>query len=106
MKAATTAGASLFGSFCFVRAMERANVNRVVRQLPRRTGGLTREKRIMPVIRKKNKTTADKMWHIIKWVCTYRKKTFIVLHGKNDFVKVSKNLARYGSENNFVGPSK
>jgi len=27
-------------------------------------------------------------------------------HGKNDFAEVSKNLARYRSENNFVGLSK
>jgi len=27
------------------------------------------------------------------------------VHGKNGFAKVSKNLARYSSENNFVGPS-
>ena len=27
-------------------------------------------------------------------------------HGENDFVEVFKNLARYRSENNFVGPSK
>jgi len=26
-----------------------------------------------------------------------------IVHGKNDFVKVSKNLAGYRSENNFVG---
>jgi len=25
------------------------------------------------------------------------------VHGKNDFAEVSKNLARYSSENNFVG---
>jgi len=24
-------------------------------------------------------------------------------HGKNEFVEISKNLARYRSENNFVG---
>jgi len=29
-----------------------------------------------------------------------------ISYGKNDFVKVSKNLASYRSENNFVGPSK
>jgi len=28
------------------------------------------------------------------------------LHGKDGFVEVSKNLARYRSENNFVGQSK
>jgi len=28
------------------------------------------------------------------------------LHGKNDFAEVSKSLARYGSENNLVRPSK
>jgi len=27
------------------------------------------------------------------------------LHGKNGFTEVSKNLAEYKSENNFVGPS-
>jgi len=26
----------------------------------------------------------------------------VLLHGKNDFAKVSKHLARYRSENNFV----
>ena len=31
---------------------------------------------------------------------------FLIMHGKNDFVQVSKNLARYRSENNFVGPLK
>jgi len=29
-----------------------------------------------------------------------------LLRGKNDFAQVSKNLARYTPENNFVGPSK
>jgi len=28
------------------------------------------------------------------------------LRGKNSFVEISKNLARYRSENNFVGSSK
>jgi len=28
------------------------------------------------------------------------------IHGKNNFVEVSKNLARYRAENNFIGPSK
>jgi len=28
------------------------------------------------------------------------------LHGKNDLAKISKNLTRYRSENNFVGLSK
>jgi len=28
------------------------------------------------------------------------------LHGNNGFAEESKNLARYRSENNFVGPSK
>jgi len=28
------------------------------------------------------------------------------IHGKNGFAEVSENLARYRSENNFVGPSK
>jgi len=27
------------------------------------------------------------------------------IHGKNDFIEISKNLARYRSENNFVGLS-
>ena len=27
-------------------------------------------------------------------------------HGKNDFDEISKNLARCGLENNFIGPSK
>jgi len=27
-----------------------------------------------------------------------------IIHGKNDFAEVFKNLARYRSENNFVGP--
>jgi len=26
------------------------------------------------------------------------------MHGKNDFAEISKNLARYRSENNFVRP--
>jgi len=30
----------------------------------------------------------------------------INLYGKKNFAEVSKNLARYRSENNFVGPSK
>jgi len=30
----------------------------------------------------------------------------VVVHGKNDFVEVSKHLGRYRSENNFVEPSK
>jgi len=30
----------------------------------------------------------------------------IKLHGKNDFVEMSKNLARYRSKNNFIEPSK
>jgi len=29
-----------------------------------------------------------------------------MIHGKNGFAKVSENLARYGSENNFVRSSK
>jgi len=29
-----------------------------------------------------------------------------ILHGKNDFIKVSKNLGKYRSENKFVGSSK
>jgi len=29
-----------------------------------------------------------------------------MLHGKNDCIEISKNLARYRSENNFVEPSK
>jgi len=29
-----------------------------------------------------------------------------MIHGKNGSATVSKNLARYRSENNFVGPSK
>jgi len=29
-----------------------------------------------------------------------------MLHGKNDFAEISKNLARYRFENNFVEPSK
>jgi len=29
-----------------------------------------------------------------------------IIHKKNDFIEVSKNLARYKSENNFVGPLK
>jgi len=28
------------------------------------------------------------------------------IYGRTDFAKVSKNLARYKFENNFVGPSK
>jgi len=28
------------------------------------------------------------------------------VHGKNDFAKTSKNLARYKSENNFIRPLK
>jgi len=31
---------------------------------------------------------------------------FSTMHEKNDFAEVSKNLARYRLENNFVGPSK
>lgn len=62
MKAATTAGASLFGSFRFVtgdgKGERQQGRSSTALQNP---GGLTREKRIMPVIRKKNKTTADKM---------------------------------------------
>jgi len=30
----------------------------------------------------------------------------ISINGKNNFAEVSKNLAKYRSENNFVGPSK
>jgi len=33
------------------------------------------------------------------------KKSFII-YGKNSFPEISKNLARYKSENNFVGPPK
>jgi len=29
--------------------------------------------------------------------------TFILLHGKSNFVEISKNLDRYKSENNIVG---
>jgi len=29
-----------------------------------------------------------------------------IVYGKNDFAEVSKNFDGYGSENNFVGPSK
>jgi len=32
--------------------------------------------------------------------------TDLIVNEKNDFVEVSKNLARYRSENNFVGLSK
>jgi len=28
----------------------------------------------------------------------------VQLHRKNDFAEISKNLTRYRSENNFVGP--
>jgi len=30
----------------------------------------------------------------------------VKLHGKNDFAEISKNLARYRFENNFIGLSK
>lgn len=63
-----------FLSFCSGRWKGRTSTGSFV-NCPANPGGLTREKRIMPVIRKKNKTTADKMWHIIKWVyVAYRKK--------------------------------
>lgn len=65
------AGASLLGSFRFV-----TDDGKGERQQGRsstalwKPGGLTREKRIMSVIRKKeigkNKTIADKMWHFVK----------------------------------------
>jgi len=29
-----------------------------------------------------------------------------IAHGKNDFAEISKNLARYRFENNFIGLSK
>jgi len=32
--------------------------------------------------------------------------SIIIIHEKNDFTTVSKNLARYRVENNFVRPSK
>jgi len=36
----------------------------------------------------------------------YTERTFLQLHGKNGFVEVSQTLAKYRSENNFVGPLK
>jgi len=38
--------------------------------------------------------------------CTEKKERSRNLHGKNDFVAISKNLARYKLENNFVESSK
>jgi len=36
----------------------------------------------------------------------YILKKFKVTHGKNNFAEISKNLTKYKSKNNFVGPSK
>jgi len=36
--------------------------------------------------------------------CSYL--TYKSVHGKNGFVEISENLARYRSENSFVEPSK
>jgi len=33
-----------------------------------------------------------------------KKHTHTHVYGKNDFTEVSKNLTRYNSENNFIGP--
>jgi len=43
------------------------------------------------------------LYNILK---IYKSNKFKCLHGKNSFVEVSKNLARYRSENNFVELSK
>jgi len=40
---------------------------------------------------------------LILQACYTAKDAHSYIHGKNDFAEVSKNLARYRSENNFVG---
>jgi len=44
----------------------------------------------------KNVKSKNAMWEYLT----------ILYHGKNNFAEVSKNWARYRSENNFVRPSK
>jgi len=41
--------------------------------------------------------------HLIMQTFTQAVHTCNYIHGRNDFVEISKNLASYGSENNFVG---
>jgi len=41
------------------------------------------------------------------WLMQSRENVILrISHGKNNFSEISKNLARYKSENNFVGSSK
>jgi len=48
--------------------------------------------------------------HIVDKIFWYEQNSLVILiphmHEKNGFVEVSKNIVRYRSENNFVGPIK